>query len=173
VCRAVEIRRDDAIAKFSAVPHRPSTIQYNPYQYNPYQYDPVQRARSNQHVRARLADTRAHSSSVHECSVWRSVGSSPVGKLLGHVNPLGTRAGYDEVKRAAETPFFDYYRQHRVRIKIACIFNAYGPRMQQDGGGFSVGWVFFSRIACRFNPKSKLAQPDEVLEQTATITAKW
>src|ERR1035441_10407622 len=52
----------------------------------------------------------------------------------GHVNPLGIRACYDEGKRAAETLFFDYHRQHRVRIKIARIFNTYGPRMQPNDG---------------------------------------
>jgi UDP-glucuronate decarboxylase len=52
----------------------------------------------------------------------------------GHVNPLGIRACYDEGKRAAETLFFDYHRQHKVRIKIARIFNTYGPRMQPNDG---------------------------------------
>jgi len=52
----------------------------------------------------------------------------------GHVNPLGIRACYDEGKRAAETLFLDYHRQHRVRIKIARIFNTYGPRMQPNDG---------------------------------------
>ncbi len=52
----------------------------------------------------------------------------------GNVNPLGPRACYDEGKRCAETLFFDYRRQHRVRIKVARIFNTYGPRMHpQDG----------------------------------------
>ncbi len=52
----------------------------------------------------------------------------------GNVNPLGPRACYDEGKRAAETLFFDYYRQHGVRIKIARIFNTYGPRMHPEDG---------------------------------------
>ncbi len=52
----------------------------------------------------------------------------------GHVNPIGPRACYDEGKRAAETLFFDYHRQHRLRIKVVRIFNTYGPRMHpQDG----------------------------------------
>jgi UDP-glucuronate decarboxylase len=52
----------------------------------------------------------------------------------GNVNPLGPRACYDEGKRAAETLFFDYHRQHGVKIKVARIFNTYGPRMHpQDG----------------------------------------
>jgi UDP-glucuronate decarboxylase len=52
----------------------------------------------------------------------------------GRVNPIGPRACYDEGKRCAETLFFDYYRQHRVRIKVARIFNTYGPRMQPNDG---------------------------------------
>jgi UDP-glucuronate decarboxylase len=54
--------------------------------------------------------------------------------LGGHVNPLGIRACYDEGKRAAETLFFDYHRQHKVRIKVARIFNTYGPRMHPSDG---------------------------------------
>ena len=52
----------------------------------------------------------------------------------GNVNPIGPRSCYDEGKRAAETLFFDYHRQHRVRIKVARIFNTYGPRMRPDDG---------------------------------------
>ena len=52
----------------------------------------------------------------------------------GNVNPLGPRACYDEGKRCAETLFSDYHRQHRVKIKVARIFNTYGPRMRPDDG---------------------------------------
>jgi UDP-glucuronate decarboxylase len=52
----------------------------------------------------------------------------------GHVNPIGMRACYDEGKRCAETLFFDYYRQHKVQIKVARIFNTYGPRMHPHDG---------------------------------------
>jgi UDP-glucuronate decarboxylase len=52
----------------------------------------------------------------------------------GNVNPLGPRACYDEGKRCAETLFFDYLRQHKVRIKVARIFNTYGPRMHPNDG---------------------------------------
>jgi UDP-glucuronate decarboxylase len=52
----------------------------------------------------------------------------------GNVNPLGPRACYDEGKRCAETLFFDYWRQHRLRIKVARIFNTYGPRMHPNDG---------------------------------------
>jgi UDP-glucuronate decarboxylase len=52
----------------------------------------------------------------------------------GNVNPIGPRACYDEGKRCAETLFFDYYRQHRLRIKVARIFNTYGPYMHPNDG---------------------------------------
>ncbi|MDT4910440.1 MAG: UDP-glucuronate decarboxylase, partial [Pseudonocardiales bacterium] len=52
----------------------------------------------------------------------------------GHVNPIGPRSCYDEGKRCAETLFFDYWRQHGVRIEVARIFNTYGPRMHPNDG---------------------------------------
>ena len=52
----------------------------------------------------------------------------------GNVNPIGVRACYDEGKRAAETLFFDYYRQYKLPIKVVRIFNTYGPRMHQEDG---------------------------------------
>jgi UDP-glucuronate decarboxylase len=52
----------------------------------------------------------------------------------GHVNPIGPRSCYDEGKRCAETLFFDYWRQHRMQIKVARIFNTYGPRMHPNDG---------------------------------------
>jgi UDP-glucuronate decarboxylase len=52
----------------------------------------------------------------------------------GHVNPIGPRSCYDEGKRCAETLFFDYYRQHQLPIKVARIFNTYGPRMHPNDG---------------------------------------
>ena len=52
----------------------------------------------------------------------------------GNVNPIGPRSCYDEGKRCAETLFFDYWRQHQVDIKVARIFNTYGPRMQENDG---------------------------------------
>jgi UDP-glucuronate decarboxylase len=52
----------------------------------------------------------------------------------GNVNPIGPRSCYDEGKRCAETLFFDYYRQHRLPIKVARIFNTYGPRMHPNDG---------------------------------------
>jgi len=55
-------------------------------------------------------------------------------RYWGNVNPIGTRSCYDEGKRCAETLFFDYHRQHGLGIKVARIFNTYGPRMQPDDG---------------------------------------
>ena len=55
-------------------------------------------------------------------------------KYWGRVNPVGPRSCYDEGKRCAETLFFDYWRQHRLRIKVARIFNTYGPRMHPNDG---------------------------------------
>ena len=52
----------------------------------------------------------------------------------GNVNPIGPRSCYDEGKRCAETLFFDYWRQHQLRIKVARIFNTYGPRMHPNDG---------------------------------------
>ena len=52
----------------------------------------------------------------------------------GNVNPIGVRSCYDEGKRCAETLFFDYHRQHRLRVKVARIFNTYGPRMHPNDG---------------------------------------
>jgi len=85
------------------------------------------------------------------CSVWRSgwgrifqASTSEVygdpkvhpqtESYWGHVNPIGTRSCYDEGKRCAETLFFDYYRQHKLEIKVARIFNTYGPRMHPNDG---------------------------------------
>ena len=56
----------------------------------------------------------------------------------GHVNPIGTRSCYDEGKRCAEALFFDYWRQHHLQIKVARIFNAYGPRMHPNGGSYRI-----------------------------------
>ena len=67
----------------------------------------------------------------------------------GNVNPIGPRACYDEGKRAAETLFFDYHRQHGVPIKVARIFNTYGPRMHRQDG----------RVVSNFIVQALLDQP--------------
>jgi UDP-glucuronate decarboxylase len=61
---------------------------------------------------------------------------------VGHVNPIGPRACYDEGKRAAETLFFDYHRSHKVDIKVARIFNTYGPAMQKGDGRVVSNFVY-------------------------------
>jgi UDP-glucuronate decarboxylase len=60
--------------------------------------------------------------------------SPQVEEYWGRVNPIGIRSCYDEGKRAAETLFFDYHRQHKVDVRVARIFNTYGPRMAVDDG---------------------------------------
>jgi len=104
-----------------------------------YQFDPVQTTKTSVHgainmlglakrVKARIlqastsevyGDPRVH---PQQESYW------------GHVNPVGLRSCYDEGKRCAETLFFDYHRQHKLRIKVARIFNTYGPRMHPNDG---------------------------------------
>lgn len=76
-------------------------------------------------------------------------------KYLGNVNPIGIRACYDEGKRASETLFFDYHRQYGVDIKVARIFNTYGPRMDlQDG-----------RVVSNFIVQALLGQPITIYGQ--------
>jgi UDP-glucuronate decarboxylase len=80
---------------------------------------------------------------VHSCRILQASTSEVYGdpevhpqpeSYLGHVNPIGPRACYDEGKRAAEALFFDYHRLYGVEIKVARIFNTYGPRMMEDDG---------------------------------------
>jgi UDP-glucuronate decarboxylase len=104
-----------------------------------YQRDPVQTTKTSVHgainmlglakrVKARIL--QASTSEVYGDPVVHPQPES----YWGHVNPVGPRACYDEGKRCAETLFFDYYRQHRLRIKVARIFNTYGPRMHPNDG---------------------------------------
>jgi UDP-glucuronate decarboxylase len=104
-----------------------------------YQFDPVQTTKTNVHgainmlglakrVKARIL--QASTSEVYgDPEVHPQVES-----YWGRVNPIGLRSCYDEGKRCAETLFFDYWRQHRVAIKVARIFNTYGPRMHPNDG---------------------------------------
>jgi UDP-glucuronate decarboxylase len=104
-----------------------------------YQYDPVQTLKTSVHGAinmlglAKRTRARIFQASTSEVYGDPSVHPQPE-SYWGHVNPLGIRACYDEGKRAAETLFFDYHRQHKVRIKVARIFNTYGPRMQPNDG---------------------------------------
>jgi UDP-glucuronate decarboxylase len=104
-----------------------------------YQFDPVQTTKTSV-VGAinMLGLAKRTKAKVFQASTSEVYGDPTVHpqseEYRGNVNPLGPRACYDEGKRCAETLFLDYYRQHSVRIKIARIFNTYGPRMHpQDG----------------------------------------
>jgi UDP-glucuronate decarboxylase len=104
-----------------------------------YQYDPVQTTKTSVHGAinmlglAKRVKARILQASTSEVYGDPSVHPQPE-EYWGNVNPLGTRACYDEGKRCAETLFFDYYRQHGVSIKVARIFNTYGPNMHPHDG---------------------------------------
>jgi UDP-glucuronate decarboxylase len=104
-----------------------------------YQHDPVQTLKTSVHGAinmlglAKRTRARIFQASTSEVYGDPSVHPQPE-SYWGNVNPLGIRACYDEGKRAAETLFFDYNRQHKVRIKVARIFNTYGPRMHPNDG---------------------------------------
>lgn len=104
-----------------------------------YQFDPVQTTKTSVHgainmlglakrVKARIF--QASTSEVYGDPVLHPQPES----YWGNVNPIGPRSCYDEGKRCAETLFFDYYRQHNLDIKVARIFNTYGPRMHPNDG---------------------------------------
>jgi UDP-glucuronate decarboxylase len=104
-----------------------------------YQFDPVQTLKTSVHGAinmlglAKRIKAKILQASTSEIYGDPNVHPQPE-SYWGHVNPLGPRACYDEGKRAAETLFFDYHRQHGVRIKVARIFNTYGPRMHPNDG---------------------------------------
>lgn len=104
-----------------------------------YQFDPVQTLKTSVHGAinvlglAKRVRAKVFQASTSEVYGDPNVHPQPEG-YWGNVNPLGLRACYDEGKRAAETLFMDYHRQHGVRIKIARIFNTYGPRMHPNDG---------------------------------------
>jgi UDP-glucuronate decarboxylase len=104
-----------------------------------YQYDPVQTTKTSVHGAinmlglAKRVKARILQASTSEVYGDPAVHPQPEG-YWGHVNPIGPRSCYDEGKRCAETLFFDYHRQHKLRIKVARIFNTYGPRMHPNDG---------------------------------------
>ena len=104
-----------------------------------YQHDPVQTTKTSVHGAinmlglAKRVRAKIFQASTSEVYGDPSVHPQPE-EYWGNVNPIGTRSCYDEGKRCAETLFFDYYRQHRLRIKVARIFNTYGPRMHPNDG---------------------------------------
>jgi UDP-glucuronate decarboxylase len=104
-----------------------------------YQFDPVQTTKTSVHgainmlglaKRVKAKILQASTSEVYGDPEMHPQTES----YWGHVNPIGPRSCYDEGKRCAETLFFDYWRQHRVQIKVARIFNTYGPRMHPNDG---------------------------------------
>ena len=104
-----------------------------------YQFDPVQTTKVSVigaiNVLGLAKRTRAKVLQASTSEVYGNPTVHPQTEgYCGNVNPLGPRACYDEGKRCAETLFFDYYRQHRTRIKVVRIFNTYGPRMHPDDG---------------------------------------
>jgi UDP-glucuronate decarboxylase len=104
-----------------------------------YQRDPVQTTKTSVHGSinmlglAKRVKAKILLASTSEVYGDPNVHPQPE-SYWGSVNPIGIRACYDEGKRCAETLFFDYWRQHRLRIKVARIFNTYGPRMHPDDG---------------------------------------
>ncbi len=104
-----------------------------------YQFDPVQTLKTSVHGAINMLGlAKRTKAKIFQASTSEVYGDPTVHpqpeSYWGNVNPLGPRACYDEGKRAAETLFFDYHRQHKVRVKIARIFNTYGPNMHpQDG----------------------------------------
>ena len=104
-----------------------------------YQLDPVQTVKTNVHGTINILGLakRTHAR-VLQASTSEVYGDPEVHpqteEYWGRVNPIGPRACYDEGKRCAETLFFDYQRQHGLEIKVARIFNTFGPRMRADDG---------------------------------------
>ena len=104
-----------------------------------YQNDPVQTTKVNVHGSINMLGLakrlKAKILQASTSEVYGNPGIHPqVETYWGNVNPIGPRACYDEGKRCAETLFFDYYRQHQLKIKVARIFNTYGPRMHPNDG---------------------------------------
>ncbi len=104
-----------------------------------YQHDPVQTTKTSVHGAinmlglAKRLRARIFQASTSEVYGDPDVHPQPE-EYWGNVNPIGARSCYDEGKRCAETLFFDYYRQHKLSIRVARIFNTYGPRMHPNDG---------------------------------------
>jgi UDP-glucuronate decarboxylase len=104
-----------------------------------YQHDPVQTTKTSVHGAINMLGlAKRLRAKILQASTSEVYGDPSVHPQTedywGHVNPVGVRSCYDEGKRCAETLFFDYWRQHRLRIKVARIFNTYGPRMHPNDG---------------------------------------
>jgi len=104
-----------------------------------YQHDPVQTTKTSVHGAINMLGlAKRVGAKIFQASTSEVYGDPAVHpqteSYWGNVNPIGIRSCYDEGKRCAETLFFDYHRQHHLRIKVARIFNTYGPRMQPNDG---------------------------------------
>jgi UDP-glucuronate decarboxylase len=104
-----------------------------------YQFDPVQTTKTSVHGAINMLGlAKRVKAKILQASTSEIYGDPAVHpqteEYWGNVNPIGMRSCYDEGKRCAETLFFDYFRQHNLRIKIARIFNTYGPRMHPNDG---------------------------------------
>lgn len=104
-----------------------------------YQHDPVQTTKTSVHGAINMLGlAKRTGAKIFQASTSEVYGDPKVHPqsedYWGHVNPIGFRSCYDEGKRCAETLFFDYNRQHDLRIKVGRIFNTYGPRMHPNDG---------------------------------------
>ncbi|MBC2717409.1 MAG: SDR family oxidoreductase [Desulfobacteraceae bacterium] len=104
-----------------------------------YQHDPVQTTKTSVHGAINMLGlAKRVKAKIFQASTSEVYGDPQVHpqpeSYWGHVNPIGFRSCYDEGKRCAETLFFDYWRQHKLRIKVARIFNTYGPHMHPNDG---------------------------------------
>lgn len=104
-----------------------------------YQHDPVQTTKTSVHGAINMLGlAKRLNAKIFQASTSEVYGDPQIHPQTedywGHVNPIGFRSCYDEGKRCAETLFFDYRRQHNLRIKVARIFNTYGPKMHPNDG---------------------------------------
>lgn len=104
-----------------------------------YQHDPVQTTKTSVHGAINMLGlAKRVKAKILQASTSEVYGDPEIHpqpeSYWGKVNPIGIRSCYDEGKRCAETLFFDYWRQHQLRIKVARIFNTYGPRMHPNDG---------------------------------------
>ena len=104
-----------------------------------YQYDPVQTTKTSVHGSINMLGlAKRQNAKIFQASTSEVYGDPEIHpqneSYWGRVNPIGPRSCYDEGKRCAETLFFDYYRQHKLKIKVARIFNTYGPNMHPNDG---------------------------------------
>ncbi len=119
-----------------------------------YQFDPVQTTKTSVHGAINMLGlAKRVKAKIFQASTSEVYGDPQIHpqpeSYWGHVNPNGIRSCYDEGKRCAETLFFDYRRQHNLRIKVARIFNTYGPRMHPNDG----------RVVSNFIVQALLGEP--------------